>query len=159
MTVDQDVDSGQWNLLGSFQFDAGTGGNVTLLRDVDDSGATSADAVARLRKRKHREEKPLAVMARDLDAVREVARLSPAEAALLESPERPIALLEKKCSSVRTGERFAETPVYGPSPLCSGLSFMVTFLEHVSLKSYHSFRIGCTISRVFACTCRRTPCV
>ena len=58
--------------------------------------AASPDAVRRLRHRKYREEKPLAVMARDLDAVREIASFSPAERALLESPERPIVLLAKK---------------------------------------------------------------
>jgi len=58
--------------------------------------ATSSEAVARLRKKKCREEKPLAVLARDLDAVRRIARVSAAEQALLESPERPIVLLERK---------------------------------------------------------------
>ena len=58
--------------------------------------ATSSEAVTRLRRRKHREEKPLAVMARDLDSVREIASFSAAERALLESPERPIVLLAKQ---------------------------------------------------------------
>ncbi|MFO7898770.1 MAG: carbamoyltransferase HypF [Planctomycetota bacterium] len=58
--------------------------------------ATSRDAVRRLRRRKHREEKPLAILARDLDAARAIAELRPAEQALLESPERPITLLAKR---------------------------------------------------------------
>ena len=62
--------------------------------------ARSEDAVHRLRARKCRDEKPLAVMVADLDEAREVARVSAAEAALLDSLEKPIVLLRK-----RTGRR------------------------------------------------------
>jgi hydrogenase maturation protein HypF len=55
--------------------------------------ATNQEAVARLRARKHRFGKPLAVMVRDLDAVRRLCEVSDAEAALLTSTERPIVLL------------------------------------------------------------------
>lgn len=58
--------------------------------------ATSAAAVARLRERKAREAKPLAIMARDVSAVRELCRLDAAEEALLRSPRAPIVLLEKR---------------------------------------------------------------
>ena len=53
-------------------------------------------AVARLRRTKEREAKPLALMARDLAVVERFARVSPAERRLLLSPRRPIVLLEKK---------------------------------------------------------------
>ena len=53
-------------------------------------------AVARLRARKHREEKPFALMARDLAAVAALAELGEAEAALLCSPARPIVLLARR---------------------------------------------------------------
>lgn len=56
--------------------------------------ARSGAAVARLRGRKGREEKPLAVMFPTLDAVRAAARLSDAEAAWLTSAAAPILLLE-----------------------------------------------------------------
>ena len=56
--------------------------------------ARSAPAVARLRMRKGREEKPFAVMFPTLDAVRAAARLSDAEAAWLTSSAAPILLLE-----------------------------------------------------------------
>ena len=52
-------------------------------------------AVARLRRRKHREEKPLAVMCRDLSAAEKLCRLSEEESRLLQSPRRPILLLKK----------------------------------------------------------------
>ena len=53
-------------------------------------------AVLRLRQRKHRPEKPLAVLCRDLDTVRQLCILSDPEAALLQSPRRPIVLLQKR---------------------------------------------------------------
>ena len=58
--------------------------------------ATSDEAVERLRQRKHREAKPLAVMVRTLDDARRLATLSPSEAALLQSRERPIVLLHRR---------------------------------------------------------------
>ena len=58
--------------------------------------AMSPDAVGRLRERKCREQKPLAVMARDLEAVARIAETTDAERTLLASPERPIVLLRKK---------------------------------------------------------------
>lgn len=57
--------------------------------------AANETAVAELRVRKHREEKPLAVMFADLAAVRRAAELSPAAAELLASPAAPIVLLPR----------------------------------------------------------------
>ncbi len=54
--------------------------------------ATDPAAVARLRDRKRRWAKPFAVMARDLAGARALADVTDAEAALLESPARPIVL-------------------------------------------------------------------
>jgi hydrogenase maturation protein HypF len=53
-------------------------------------------AVAALRARKHREDKPFAVMAADLAAAAELAEVDAAAAALLTSPARPIGLLPKR---------------------------------------------------------------
>lgn len=58
--------------------------------------ATNEAAVQRLRARKHRDAKPLAVMVRTLDEARVLAELGPAEADLLASPERPIVLLRRR---------------------------------------------------------------
>jgi hydrogenase maturation protein HypF len=57
--------------------------------------ADSEEAVAALRSRKHREEKPFAVMVADLAVARELARLSLAEGELLGSRERPIVLVPR----------------------------------------------------------------
>jgi hydrogenase maturation protein HypF len=54
--------------------------------------ATNDAAVARLRRRKHRNGKPLAVMVRDLDAARALCEIGVEEAVLLETPARPIVV-------------------------------------------------------------------
>ena len=63
--------------------------------------ASRVEAVAELRRRKRRPDKPLAVMfpldgADGLDAVRRCASLSDAEAELLASPARPIVLVNRR---------------------------------------------------------------
>ncbi len=50
----------------------------------------------KLRQRKHRDEKPFALMCRDLSEAERFCRIGPEERKLLESPARPIVLLEKK---------------------------------------------------------------
>ena len=55
--------------------------------------ATSDAAVALLRTRKHREEKPFAVMFPDLDSLSRACEVSEAEMAILQSIEAPILLL------------------------------------------------------------------
>ncbi len=55
-------------------------------------------AVERLRRRKRREEKPLALMAPDLEAIGTFARIDPEEVEVLTSPQRPIVLLRKRRS-------------------------------------------------------------
>ena len=57
--------------------------------------AGNDEAVLNLRQRKYREEKPMAIMARNMEVVRRIARVSPEEEALLTSPQRPIVLLQK----------------------------------------------------------------
>jgi hydrogenase maturation protein HypF len=61
--------------------------------------ATNPAAVSRLRQGKRRVEKPFAIMAADLEAVRSFGELDDASRALLLSPERPIVLLRKKVAS------------------------------------------------------------
>ncbi len=57
--------------------------------------ARDAAAVSRLRCVKERDGKPFAVMSPSLAGIREYARVDAAEAALLETPARPIVLLRK----------------------------------------------------------------
>ena len=58
--------------------------------------AANNDAVARMRRRKNREEKPFAVMSYGLKQIREYAFVEPEEEKLLNSIQRPIVLLPKK---------------------------------------------------------------
>ena len=55
-----------------------------------------AEAVRALRSRKVRQDKPFALMARDLAQVRELCHVAPEEEALLTSAARPIVLLERR---------------------------------------------------------------
>jgi len=59
--------------------------------------ARNDTAVTRLRERKHREEKPFAVMFSSLEAVRTICKISELEGRLLTSPECPIVLLARNC--------------------------------------------------------------
>ncbi|MCS7263403.1 MAG: carbamoyltransferase HypF [Armatimonadetes bacterium] len=58
--------------------------------------ATNENAVKRLRQSKHREFKPFALMAPDLETVRQLVFLSPEEEALLTSWRRPIVLMRRR---------------------------------------------------------------
>ena len=61
--------------------------------------AENSSAVGRLRKRKDRPSKPLAVMMPDLKTIHKHCLLSAAEKKLLSSPQRPILLLNKRPGS------------------------------------------------------------
>ncbi len=86
--------------------------------------ATSATAVQRLRDRKHREAKPLAVMVRDLEAAEAIAQLTNAERTLLTSIERPIVLVQRRPEANVCG---------GDIPLI-GLFLPYTPLHHLLLR-------------------------
>lgn len=58
--------------------------------------AGNAVAVEELRRRKHRDEKPFAIMLADVDAARSLCMVSAAEAEVLRSPARPIVLLHRR---------------------------------------------------------------
>ena len=61
--------------------------------------ADDEDAVARLRRAKHREERPFALLARDLDAARALLELTAAEEDLLVAPQRPIVLARRRADA------------------------------------------------------------
>jgi hydrogenase maturation protein HypF len=78
-------------------------------------------AVARLRARKHREDRPFALMAPDLEAARALVELGEAERALLTGRERPIVLAPRRAGApvaAAVAPRSAELGVMLPySPL------------------------------------------
>ncbi len=75
--------------------------------------AGNNDAVKKLRSRKYREEKPLAVMVRDIHAAKQIAEVSKEEEKLLTSPQRPIVLLKKIKSSLISDYIAPEVPNLG----------------------------------------------
>ena len=75
--------------------------------------ATSADAVARLRFRKRREEKPFAVMVRDIGEAGAIAELSAQERALLLSTERPIVLVARRAGAPMASGVSPDNPLVG----------------------------------------------
>lgn len=90
--------------------------------------ATSAAAVSELRRRKRRFGKPFAVMMPDLDAVRRYCALGAAEAALLQSSEAPIVLLDaSEC------ERLPGAVAPGLSSL--GVMLPCTPLHHLLMRA------------------------
>jgi len=84
--------------------------------------ATIEAAVMRLRERKHRYGKPLAVMVRDLEAARAVCELTPEEEALLTTAARPIVLARH-----RVGSRIAES-------VAPGIPWLGIFLPYAPLQ-------------------------
>ena len=88
--------------------------------------ATSAAAVKRLRDRKGRVGKPLAVMVTDVGTASRIATVSPQERTLLEGRERPVVLLRRPSHRSGDGPRLADAVAPGldvvgvmlpPSPL------------------------------------------
>lgn len=61
--------------------------------------AENEETVSSLRSRKFREDKPFAVMCRDMDEVRKHCEVTPEEESLLSSVERPIVILKRKKDS------------------------------------------------------------
>ena len=68
---------------------------------------------ARLRQRKHREEKPFALMMPSLEMARQYCEISPAEVALLESQAAPIVLLQPKTGTDIAGNVAHCSPYLG----------------------------------------------
>jgi len=96
-------------------------GGYQLVVDADNE-----EAVARLRKRKHREEKPLALMFFDLNAIKKACHVTEAEARLLGSPESPIVLLRRRLATDLA-------PNVAPGNPCLGVMLPYTPLHHLLL--------------------------
>ena len=88
--------------------------------------ATDPMAVARLRRRKRREEKPLAVMVLGIEEAEAIAKISEDERRLLLSPERPIVLLERRADS-------GLAPQVAPGSPLVGVLLAYTPLHHLLL--------------------------
>ena len=91
--------------------------------------ATSVDAIGRLRARKNREAKPLAVMGVSVGMLEMLCEIKVEERALLESRERPIVLLGKRIDAPEVAEAIA------PRNAFIGGMLPYTPLHHLLLRS------------------------
>jgi hydrogenase maturation protein HypF len=90
--------------------------------------ARNADAVSELRRRKHRDEKPFAVMVPDDTAAAALAEVGDAERALLRSPQAPIVLLRKR-------QPCAVAEQVAPRNPCLGAMLPYTPLHHLLMRA------------------------
>ena len=81
-------------------------------------------AVARLRERKHRDDKPFAVMVADIAAAGRAGAVGPEERALLTDPARPVVLLERRAGA-------AIGPSVAPGNRRLGVMLPYTGLHHL----------------------------
>ncbi|MBW3623653.1 MAG: carbamoyltransferase HypF, partial [Armatimonadetes bacterium] len=95
-------------------------------------------AVECLRARKHREEKPFALMSRDIDTVRAFCEVNGMEERLLSSPQRPIVLLRRRMGEFRS---YGQDPVeiaeaVAPGNCYLGVMLPYTPLHHLLLEAF-----------------------
>ncbi len=94
--------------------------------------ATSEAAVSRLRKRKGRPAKPLAMLVPDLEAARSIVRLADAEEALLAGPFRPVVVAPRRpdgCAALGIA------PSVAPTTSDHGLLLPSAPLHHLLLQA------------------------
>ncbi|MBN2706923.1 MAG: carbamoyltransferase HypF [Deltaproteobacteria bacterium] len=92
--------------------------------------ADNQEAVLLLRRRKHRETRPFALMVQDLEIAEELVHLNEDERRLLTSPARPIVLLEKKNPDPdNSGRRIAQA--VAPGLAHYGIMLPYTPLHHL----------------------------
>ena len=96
--------------------------------------AASEPAVAALRARKHREDKPFAVMVADLASARRLCELGPAEEAMLTSPRRPIVLLRRR-GPAGPGAADGVAASVAPGNRSLGVMLPYTPLHHLLLEA------------------------
>ncbi len=104
-------------------------GGFQLLAD-----ARNEETVQRLRRRKHREEKPLALMYPNLDLARAHCEISDQEKRLLLSPESPVILLPRKKCDSRSASRHSNceiAPAVAPHNPYFGVMLPYTPLHHL----------------------------
>ncbi|MBI3596460.1 MAG: carbamoyltransferase HypF [Nitrospirae bacterium] len=106
-------------------------GGFHLMADARHEGA-----VVRLRERKHREEKPFALMFPSLESVRTRCEVSETEARLLLSPESPIVLLRRSPAphASRLTPRADIAPSVAPGNPDLGVMLPYTPLHHVLMR-------------------------
>ncbi len=99
--------------------------------------ATNAEAVARLRERKHRGDKPFAIMVRDLEIAFSLCEIPSDAAALLTAPQAPIVLLRRSpISNLQSPISNLQSPIsnqVAPGNPYLGVMLPYTPLHHLLL--------------------------
>ena len=93
--------------------------------------ARNEAAVKRLRERKHREEKPFALMFPTLDSGKSVCEVSPLEERLLRSPEAPVVLLRRRRQSQISNLKFQIAEGVAPNNPNLGVMLPSNPLQHL----------------------------
>jgi hydrogenase maturation protein HypF len=98
--------------------------------------AGSEPAAAALRARKHREDKPFALMAADLEAARRLCEIDPTAASLLTSRRRPIVLLPRlpRLPRLRGGDGTGVAGAVAPGARQLGVMLPYSPLHHLLLR-------------------------
>ncbi len=112
----------------SASLDALRGGRIIAVQGIGGfhiaCRADDAGVVQRLRDRKQRPDKPLAVLVRDLAVAQTIATITDAEAALLSSPAHPIALLARRADAPLA-------PAVAPGQTTIGVMLAYSPLHHL----------------------------
>jgi hydrogenase maturation protein HypF len=104
--------------------------------------ALNAEAVARLRTEKRKNNKPFALMAPDMESIRKYSYVSQEEEELLLSPQRPVVLLEKKQPASLPGMIAPKNQYLGfmlPYTPLHHLLFHYPLTDHSSPITHHCF--------------------
>lgn len=95
--------------------------------------ATNQEAVAVLRRRKARGDKPFAVMAASADDVRHLVRMAPEERSLLEDRTRPVVLMRRRPHPSGTAGALQPAEAVAPGSPDLGVLLPYTPLHHLLL--------------------------
>lgn len=107
-------------------------GNIIALKGLGGfhlvADAENIEVVKNLRKRKHREEKPFAIMSYDVGHIRSYAHMDAEEERIIKSLERPIVLLEKKLPNTISEQVSPRNKNYGVMLPYTPLHYLI--LQH-----------------------------
>jgi hydrogenase maturation protein HypF len=95
--------------------------------------ARNEEAVERLRQRKHRQEKPFALMFPSLDSLKTLCEVSPLEEQLLTSAQSPIVLLHRRVDKSANLSAWGIAPSVAPENPYLGVMLPYTPLYHLLL--------------------------
>jgi hydrogenase maturation protein HypF len=109
--------------------DALANGNILALKGLGGfqllADARNQSAVTELRKRKHREDKPFAIMVPSIDHARQLCDIDDTEATLLDAPAAPIVLLHRRDNDTIANAVAPDNPYLGIMRPCTPLHYLL----------------------------------